>query len=94
MTESSKNVTKHRRRRGSAWYWKQTDCWYYTPRGSKRRAPLVDAAGRRIRGADARQEAQLALARIRLKQGLSPGLDASVTTTDAAWTVARVCSDC
>ena len=93
MTDISKNVTKRRRRRGSAWYWKQTDCWYYTPRGSKRRAPLVDAGGRRIRGAGARQEAQLALARVRLKQGLSPAPETPVARTAAAWTVARVCSN-
>ncbi len=42
--------TKRRRPRGSAWYWKQTDTWYYTPPSTKSRVPLVDEAGTRIRG--------------------------------------------
>jgi hypothetical protein len=24
---------------GSAWHWKQTDCWGYTPPGTKQRVP-------------------------------------------------------
>ena len=47
---------------GSAWHWTQTDCWYYTPSGSKGRQPLFDEHGQRIRGLDNRQAAQLALA--------------------------------
>jgi len=35
---------------GSAWYWKQTGCWYYTPRGTERRVSLFDEDGNRIRG--------------------------------------------
>src|SRR5690348_9942474 len=41
---------KHRQRRGSAWYWQQTDCWYYTPPGTKKRVALFDEHGQRIRG--------------------------------------------
>ena len=51
---------------GSAWHWKQTDCWYFTPPGSKGRQPLFDEQGRRIRGLHNRQAAQRALARLRL----------------------------
>jgi len=35
-------TTKRRQARGSAWHWRQTDCWYYTQPGTKKRMPLVD----------------------------------------------------
>ncbi len=35
---------------GLAWHWKQTDCWYYTLPGTKKRLPLFDEDGQRIRG--------------------------------------------
>lgn len=90
----SKTKPVRRQRRGSAWYWKQTDCWYYTLRGSKRREPLLDERGRHIRGPGNKQAAQLALARVRLKQGESqleetPNSDAQAEE----WTVAKVCAE-
>src|SRR5436190_43465 len=45
-----KVATKRRQRHGSAWYWKQTDSWYYTPPGTKQRVALFDEHGKRIRG--------------------------------------------
>jgi len=87
--------TQRRQRHGSAWYWKQTDCWYFTPPGTKRREPLKDESGKHVRGADNKQAARLALARIRLKQGLGPETETPVMpeTTIEAWSVARVCSE-
>ena len=40
--------TKKRKRRqshGSTWHWKQTDCWYYTEPGTKKRIALFDERG-------------------------------------------------
>src|SRR5262245_49651690 len=89
----AKNNTQRRRRRGSAWYWKQTDSWYYTPKGTKKRVPLRDENGRPIRGLDSKPAAGLALARARLKHGLSPSpKEFNPSVTAEAWTVARVCS--
>jgi integrase len=87
--------TQRRQRHGSAWYWKQTDCWYYTPRGTKRREPLLDDQGKRIRGPKNKQAAQLALARVRLKQGLAPITEVTMPQpkTGDTWLVARVCSE-
>ncbi|HUQ68396.1 MAG TPA: hypothetical protein VM165_02665 [Planctomycetaceae bacterium] len=31
-----------RQQHGSAWHWKQTDCWYYTLPGTKQRVSLLD----------------------------------------------------
>ncbi|MBI3464641.1 MAG: hypothetical protein HY000_16540 [Planctomycetes bacterium] len=39
-----------RQAHGSAWHWKQTDGWYYTLAGTKKRMPLFDEDGQRIRG--------------------------------------------
>src|SRR5579863_10081220 len=39
-----------RQSHGSAWHWKQTDSWYYTLSGTKKRIPLFDEDGVRIRG--------------------------------------------
>jgi integrase len=75
---------------GSAWYWKQTDCWYYTLPGAKKRIPLFDEEGNRIRGQDNKKSAQLALARVQLGSGWKP--DAPPTNGDD-WLVARVCSE-
>jgi hypothetical protein len=41
-----------RQQHGSAWHRKQTDCWYYTPPGTKKREALFDDDGERIRGKD------------------------------------------
>ncbi|MEX0586915.1 MAG: hypothetical protein WD176_09735, partial [Pirellulales bacterium] len=86
--------TKRRQRQGSAWYWKQTDCWYYTPQGTKQRQPLLDEQGNRLRGQGNKQAAQLALARVRLKQGLTPVSESAIVpAASEAWLVARVCSE-
>ena len=60
------NSNGRRQRRGSAWYWKQTDCWYYTTPGTKKRVPLEDMDGKRVRGKENRKAAELALARVKL----------------------------
>jgi len=82
---------KRRQRHGSAWYWKQTDSWYYT--AGKKRIALFDEEGKRIRGAERKQTASLALARVRLRQGLTPTDDAEPFPTNEVWSVARVCSE-
>lgn len=74
---------------GSAWHWKQTDCWYYTLPGTKKRISLFDENGERIRGREQRELAERALARIKLSG--EPG--GAVATTDQDWIVARVCSE-
>lgn len=81
---------KRRRPRGSAWHWRQTDCWYFTPPGTRRRVPLKDEAGRRIRGAGNRQAAELALARIKVARQWRP--EADEVTADE-WLTARACSE-
>src|SRR5688572_25540729 len=43
-----------RQSHGSAWHWKQTDGWYYTLPGTKKRIALFDEDGRRIRGLENR----------------------------------------
>lgn len=79
-----------RQQHGSAWHWTQTDCWYYTLSGTKKRLPLFDEDGNRIRGKHNKQAAQLALARIKLAGGDAPEADAASTQE---WLVARVCSE-
>jgi integrase len=81
---------KRRQSHGSAWHWKQTDCWYYTLPGSKRRMPLFDDKGQRIRGKHRREDARLALARIRLA-GNDPAEEPA--EPGQPWLVARVCSE-
>ncbi len=83
----SKN--KRRRPRHSAWHWKQTDCWYYTPPGTSKREPLLDDQGQRIRGLHNRREAELALARLRVEGQWRPEPE---TRQEGQWTVAQVCS--
>ena len=39
-----------RQSHGSAWHWTQTDCWYYTMPGTKKRIPLFGEDRERIRG--------------------------------------------
>lgn len=80
-----------RQSHGSAWHWKQTDCWYYTLPGTKRRVPLFDEEGNRIRGLENKQAARLALARVKISgedQAQQPAAAPHV-----AWIVARVCSE-
>ncbi len=90
-----RKAKQRRQSHGSAWHWKQTDCWYFTPQGTKQREPLLDEKGKRIRGPENKQAARLALARVRLKQGqasLSELTVAPVAVTED-WSVARVCSE-
>ena len=58
-----KKRKQRRQSHGSAWHWKQTDCWYYTLPGAKKRVPLFDEEGERIRGKENKEAAELALAR-------------------------------
>src|ERR1043166_5755647 len=51
---------------GSAWHWKQTDCWYFTLPGTKKRIALFDEQGERIRGRQNQDVAEHALARAKL----------------------------
>jgi len=80
---------QRRQSHGSAWHWKQTDCWYYTPPGSKKRVPLVDEDGKRIRGQDNRQAAELTLARVKVAGRWHPTPEPA---SKGEWLVARVCS--
>ena len=81
---------KRRQPHGSAWHWKQTDCWYYTVPGTKKRVPLFDEQGERIRGQENREAAALALA----KEKLSWEEEAAGTPGgNGEWLVARVCSE-
>jgi integrase len=90
----AKTKPKRRQRHGSAWYWKQTDCWYYTPPGSKQREALRDENGQRIRGKESKQAAGLALARIKLAAGARPKAEVEVPKAPPGpWLVARVCSE-
>lgn len=79
-----------RQSHGSAWHWAQTDSWYYTLPGTKKRCALFAEDGKRIKGLENKKEAQLALARIKLGQGWAP--DAALETAET-WIVARVCSE-
>jgi len=79
-----------RQSHGSAWHWKQTDSWYYTLPGTKKRVALFDEDGNRIRGVENKKAAQLALAGVRLGQGWQP--EAPPTSADE-YLVAQVCSE-
>ena len=84
-----RKAKKRRQSHGSAWHWKQTDCWYYTQPGTKKRVALFDEQGERIRGKENREAADIALAREKLtweseSGGGIPG---------GEWIVARVCSE-
>jgi len=92
----TRNEKRRRTRRRSAWHWKQTDCWYYTPQGARRRIPLFDEQGKRIRGQANKQAAELALARARLAAEWRPEPEetaAGETGGGEAWLVAKVCSE-
>ena len=78
-----------RQAHGSAWLWKQTNSWYRTLPGTKRREPLFDDEGRRIRGQQNREAAERALAKARLADSQADGGVAE----DRDWLVARVCSE-
>jgi integrase len=81
---------QHRQPHGSAWHWKQTDCWYYTLPGTKKRIALFDDEGRRIRGQENKQAAELALARAKVAESTEPS---SPSISSGEWLVAKVCSD-
>jgi len=85
------DIRKARRRpRGSAWHWKQTDGWYYTPPGTKQRVALRDESGRSIRGAENKSTAELALARLKVDGHWKPAAEQSLV---GQWLVGRVCSE-
>lgn len=84
-----RKAKKRRQSHGSAWHWKQTDCWYYTLPGTKKRVALFDEEGQRIRGKENKEAAEIALAREKLSwegEGSSSG-------DGGEWIVARVCSE-
>ncbi len=80
---------KRRQSHGSAWHWKQTDCWYYTLPGTKQRMALFDDQGERIRGAENQQLAEHALAQLKVA-GLG---QENGPVIDQDWLVARACSE-
>jgi integrase len=86
----AKQQVKRRRSKGAAWHWQQTDAWYYTPPGTKRRVPLFDERGQRIRGKEEKRVAELALARLKVDGKWRP---TAVPAENNEWLVARVCSD-
>src|SRR5690349_12203058 len=90
-----KHKQQRRGKRGAAWYWKQTDSWYYTPAGTKLRIPLFDEKGKRIRGAGNRSVATMSLARIQIAAGLQPKatIEVAKDRTTETTLVAKVCSD-
>ena len=83
----AKKRRKRRQSQGSAWHWKQTDCWYYTQTGTKKRIPLFDEKGERIRGRESKEAARRAMARVRLADELTE----PSPTASKEWTVAKVC---
>jgi integrase len=94
----SQEVRRRARRRnsrrqshGSAWHWRQTDSWYFTLPGTKKRVPLHDEDGHRIRGVENKQAAQLALARVKLAGEWQP--TSAFPTSNEEWLVAKVCSE-
>jgi integrase len=80
-----------RQQHGSAWHWKQTDCWYYTLPGTKKRIPLFNEEGERIRGKENKESARLAMARVNL--AASDSSSPTPTEPPATWLVAQVCSE-
>jgi len=80
---------KRRHTRGNAWYWRQTDRWYFTRPGTKNRVPLLDETGKRIRGQDNKKEAELALARVKVARQWRPAPEPAIQDE---WRVAKVCS--
>jgi len=91
-TRRSKTRARRKRRQahGSAWHWRQTDAWYYTRPGTRKRVPLFDDNGERIRGKDNKESAQLALARVKLAGGWET---AEPAISNEQWVVARAASE-
>jgi len=74
-------IRRVRQPHGSARHGKQTDCWYYTMPDTKKRGPLFDEDGQRVRGKGNKEAAELALAREKLSwQGDRPGRPAQMVT--------------
>ena len=86
---------KRRQSQGLAWHWKQTNAWYYSLPGTKKRVPLFDEDGQRIKGQENRKGAQMALARVKLQGDWeqAPTSTPQESTPQEEWLVARVCSD-
>jgi integrase len=84
-----RNRKQRRQQHGSAWHWKQTDCWYYTAPGTKKRMPLFDENGQRIRGKSNQEAAETALAKVKVANETDP----AATTGCERWPVAKVCSE-
>ena len=85
-----KRRKKRRQPHGSAWHWKQTDCWYYTMPGAKKRVPLFDEEGERIRGKENKEAAELALAKEKVSWE-TEAMDAR--PANGQWLVAGACSE-
>jgi hypothetical protein len=81
---------RERRSRGNAWYWKQTDSWYYTPLGTQKRVRLYDEQGRPVRGQEQRSIADLALARVKASGNWRPE---AKSEENPSLSVAKVCSE-
>ena len=86
---TKKVTSRQRRSRGMAWYWQQTDSWYFTPPDTKRRVRLYDEDGRPIRGVDSRHVADLALARVKASGNWRPSSESEKANQPC---VAEVCS--
>jgi len=80
------NRKQRRQQHGSAGHWKQTDAWYYTEPGTKKRVPLFDEKGERIRDKEHKEAIRTALARINVADELST----PVPPISDEWTVAKV----
>jgi integrase len=85
-----RKAKQRRQSHGSAWHWKQTDCWYFTQPGTKKRIALFDEQGERIRGKENKVAAEVALARDKLSWTDESGEQAG---SRGPWLVARVCSE-
>lgn len=85
-----RKAKQRRQSHGSAWHWKQTDCWYFTQPGTKKRVALFDELGERIRGEGNKVAAEVAFAREKLSWTDESGEQAG---SRAPWIVARVCSE-
>jgi integrase len=85
-----RKAKQRRQSHGSAWHWKQTDCWYFTQPGTKKRVALFDDHGERIRGKGNKVAAEIALAREKLSWTDDAGEQAG---SRGPWIVARVCSE-
>lgn len=81
---------KRRQSHGSAWHWNQTDAWYCTQPGTKKRIPLFDEQGERIRGRENKEAAEVALAREKLSWNDASG---NLSNGGGEWLVARICSE-